>query len=116
MKTPVRSWIAALALTTTWLLGGCATQWARPDTSFEQLTIDLEACEAKALEAFPVLMTASAPDYRVQSSVSCSGTPGTENCRAKPGAYTQEGPKDVNKTARLRAVSDCMEAAGYEQR
>lgn len=110
---PIRR-LAALALVP--LLAACATQWSRPGAGPEQVATDLEACEAQALEAFPVLMTANAPDYRAQTSVSCSGTPGTENCRAKPGAYTQEAPKDVNRAARLRAVSDCMEAAGYTQR
>ena len=113
MKTPFRLLVPVCAMLA---LTACATQWTRPYTSLEQIAIDLEACEARALEAYPVQMTANAPDYRAQTSISCSGTPGTENCRAKPGAYTQEAPKDVNKTARLRAVSDCMEEAGYAQR
>ena len=116
MKTRSRLPVLALATGAAVLLAACATQWSRPDTPADQLAIDLEACEARALEQFPVQMTASAPDYRSQTSVGCTGTTGTESCRAKPGAYTQEAPKDVNKTARLRAVSACMEAAGYVQR
>lgn len=111
MKSSISLSLAALALLT-----ACATQWTRPGAAPDEVAADLAACEARALEAFPVLMTAKAPDYRSQSSISCSGTPGTEACRAKPGAYTQEAPKDVNKSARLRAVDECMEAAGYVQR
>lgn len=94
----------------TLLVTACATQWTRPDTTEKQTAWDLEACEERAKDEFPIAMSATLPSYQSQNSIGCAAG---GDCRAKPGSTLGEANKDLNRKPRAEAVIACMETKGY---
>ncbi len=101
---------AATLLIITLVVSACATQWSRPDTTEQQTARDLEACENRAKDEFPISMSATLPSYQSQNSIGCAAG---GDCRAKPGSTLGEANKDLNRKPRAEAVIACMETKGY---
>ena len=94
-------------------LTGCATGWARPDTSKAEFDQDLLQCEQLATSRHPVRIEAFGSGHAAPSRSNCSSFGLHLNCSAIPGTSVPAGQHDANASARANDIRSCLQSRGY---
>lgn len=92
---------------------GCETQWKKTGTTVEQVNADIQACEQRAAEQFPVLLSSSDTSNRKEYVTRCTNYGNQTNCTTRSSDTGGSYQYDRNEEKRRQAISECMESRGY---
>jgi len=100
------------------ILAGCQGAWNRPGTSSDELSFDRDACEQRAVLAYPEnpVPRTVYPGGLSTYNTTCLARLNNSNCASVGSGFSQlrTTTVDANLSNRNASFGACMEARGYQ--
>lgn len=96
------------------LLGGCASGWTRPDTTYSQFVADESECRGYALQRLPPRIESGGGEL-TPIQTDCTQYGNSTHCTSTGGAAAPVTQQDANGFARALEIRSCLLRKGYKE-